>query len=525
MRVLRLAAAIVLVSAIAACDDRSGVPGGPDAGGPFYSPVAEPRFVPAKVDILVVMDNRAGMGEEQALFADWFPAVLQNLFSPPEGSARAPLESLNLGVVSTDLGTLGNRVSTCNNGTWGYAGGDGGCLRNTGNVLLGGCASSYPTFLSRGPENAATYPVDQLAADFTCIATLGTNGCGWPQQLEAAREALGERQALGECNDGFRRRDALLLVLWLSVEDDMSVDPAHPEMFDPDRTDLGHLGDARILLHPEMLQPVDLYVELFRALDMADDSRVLLAMLVGVPPGQPNCTGRGDSLGACLDEPAMQQYFDPVHPTAFAPSCDTELGLAFAPRRFVALAQAWGHEAYVGSICTPDGTTGAAGIIDLLDEGLEEWTCFPELGFEEAACTVPDCFVVETRGDDGPCLEDPACPSSACPPATLDGLADGPLVPCVDPSTGAECVPSHRDLGLVAVGGDDRFFRQCLVRESERAFDAATGRCGEPLADGWYYLPAAWSEHDCPEILFSPGPLEVLPYGSTAQLLCRRARL
>jgi hypothetical protein len=359
-----------------------------------------------------------------------------------------------------------------------------------------------------------------MAQDFTCLAMLGTNGCGFERPLDAVRKALGENALPGGCNAGFLRDDSLLLVLWVTDENDCSARPEHPELYDPTRNaDLGHLG-IRCYLHPEMIESVESYVDALRSLRPGRPESILLAMIVGVPPAEPRCTGRGDDIGGCLSVPEMVETINPVQPTELIPSCSTSMGLAFPPERLVELAQRWGHDAYVDSICKEDWQPAIEAITRMIAERAEPYSCWPAMDFDPATCLVQGCYLIETLSDDRACLEDPSCPSAWCPPATEGDLADGTLAPCVDPSGGEECRPLKRDLGTVEVGPLRRCRRRCLTRQADRAFDAGAARCGPPANDGWYYQPPEWGAHGCAEVLFRPSGPPAIEVGSTAMFGC-----
>ena len=85
-------------------------------------------------------------------------------------------------VVSTDLGLAGIPGTE---GCDASGGGDDGLLQNTGRAA--GCQASYPKFLSFEQDHSDP---NQVARDFACVATLGTGGCGFEQQLEAGLKAL-----------------------------------------------------------------------------------------------------------------------------------------------------------------------------------------------------------------------------------------------------------------------------------------------------------------------------------------------
>jgi hypothetical protein len=468
-----------------------------------------------RVDIVLLVDNSGSMAQEQTALTLRFPELIGALVDPPidPGTGRPehpPVEDLNIGVITSDMGTAGHTVSTCSNS----AIGDDGCFRNTPSPAVGGCSASYPAFLSRNETNAGTYSPAQMASDFTCIATLGTNGCGFEQQFKAMRKATTDNTAVGACNAGFLRTDSLIALVFVTDEEDCSVRIDHPEMFDQTRTDLGHLN-IRCFSHPEYVEDWNEYVAAFRSLRPAEEqNKIVLGMIIGVPPDAPQCIGPGDELDGCLSVPAMLEQIDPATPSQLIPSCNTSMGLAFPPRRFINMAQAFGSNAFVDSICKTDWTDAIRGITDKLVERLPS-TCFPrDLTFDEATCTA-DCKVIETLNSNRDCPVDPVCTS--CPTATVDDLHN--LPPCTD-GGGNPCEPLKRDLGLIAMSdGSER--RLCLIRQATRT--PAGDACSLPVAglEGWYYTPRAQSTDNCPQVTFSIGTTgSLVDVGSTAELRC-----
>ncbi|MBN1770664.1 MAG: hypothetical protein JXB32_05340 [Deltaproteobacteria bacterium] len=515
--------AVLAAVAVTSCYESDFLPVAPDPLELLVPVHPESARERDDVDLLIVMDNSGSMSEEQAALAAHFPRLLEDLFHPPDrdGDGRTdgwPIESLNVGVVSTDMGSFGYTISTCGSGLTGYAQGDDGCLRNTPSPSVAGCTDGYPAFLSRDAADEPAYSVEALGHDVACLATLGTTGCGWEQPLKAARRALTEQTLPGGCNLGFLRHDSLLLVLWVTDEDDASISPEHPELLDTERTDLGHLGDIRILMHPDWLVPVEEYVEAFRTLETPEEPRVLLAVIAGVPPDEPLCIGRGDDLGDCLAVPAMRQWIDVC--CSYTPSCSTEMGLAQPPVRYVRLAQAWGARAYVDSSCESDWRPAMERIAAMVGEHAAARTCWPELALDPTTCNVPGCHALLTLPDDAACPADPDCPADGCPPVGPDDLVAPRLDPCVNPTTGDECEPLLRDLGLGPGpdGAGDRV-RRCLVRQSPRPPAGADG-CGPPSGDGWYFVPGAAGDHGCAEVLLEPAHAPWMPLGARLELRC-----
>ena len=328
----------------------------------------EPAAPP--IDILVLVDNSAYMGTEGMALTQVFPLLLDELVHPTDGDGdgeldHPPVNDLRLGVVTQDLGACGYPLSSCEDDP---IDGDDGCLQHAPNPIVPACGSDYPTWLSWRAEEEATYSVERLGGDFTCLATFDTapprDGCGIEQPLESLRRALTTQLEPGGCNEGFLRPDSLLVLIVLTDEDDTSIDPDHCDLLDPERTDeLGPLN-IRPFLHPEMLVPVEQFVETFRALRPEGSNRLVVGMLVGVPPLDERCRGPGDELDACLALPEMQERVDPAVPSQLVPSCNTSMGLAMPPVRLVRLARQLGEDAYVGSQCETDYRGTIRGITD-----------------------------------------------------------------------------------------------------------------------------------------------------------------
>jgi len=486
VRTLDIRAALPVLAALVAagCMDR-------DLAGlePVVETVAVVSIVQAptsKVDILVVVDDSGSMAQEQAALAEHFPTLIHELMAPGDPSRRA-VTDLRVGVISTDLGSAGYSLSTCNNGLLGYAGGDDGCLLHEPYPGRG-CRATYPAFLERTAES--TYTLDDMGLDFGCIATLGTAGCGFEQQMKAAHLALTDRAEPDACSEGFLRPDSILAVLWISDEEDCSVED--PAILDPARADLGHLN-LRCYFHQEYLRRVDTMLDGLRAL-REDPERFVLAMIVGVPM-RAECEGRGNGLPECLDLEEMQYRPDPANPGELLPSCVNPdgWGLAYPPRRFVQGAQLIGHNALVHSICNSDWRPAMDGVLELI-RGAIDRVCFPrELALDPATCRA-ECKVVEILDDDRPCG---TTRQEAEPPTQQD--PDGTL------------------------------HRRCVIPQAERAPEA-DGTCGAtPLTPGWYYLPEGSEPGDCDQLRFTPDTvpeplsrtqLECLSYVCPAERRC-----
>ncbi len=223
----------------------------PDAGTlksvSMWVPVTESGAVGDKVDLLFVIDNSGSMGQEQAKLAEQLPRLLRSLLSGvrEDGTTFSPVQDLHVGVITTDLGT--NDGPELRPSCKGF-GDDGVLVKN--NV---GCSTNAPTgYLGYVPSELAPTALEAAIDDFTCLASVGTNGCGFEQQLEAMYKALAPstvgfaKGTFGHgdgSNAGFLREDAVLSVIHVSDEDDCSVTTEGSVMFD-DNTN-----------HPELLVP------------------------------------------------------------------------------------------------------------------------------------------------------------------------------------------------------------------------------------------------------------------------------
>ncbi len=146
--------------------------------GEFF--VAQPFTLadPDKVDVLLVVDNSAGMLANQRVLAAAMPQFVSRLNAVDGLDWRA-------GVISTDLADQGRPL--------------------TGPSGQSECPAELPTFV----ERSSTNPGVALG----CNVMLGQEGSDFEQGLESARRAI-------EGNAEFLRDDARLVVVFFSNEDD-----------------------------------------------------------------------------------------------------------------------------------------------------------------------------------------------------------------------------------------------------------------------------------------------------------------
>ncbi len=302
-----------------------------------------------EIDLLVLVDNSGSMEQEQDSLSENMPALIDALTNPGDadgdGLADPAVRSLHIGVISSDMGTMGMPVCDAPDR------GDDGVLQNLPGLDVPGCDATYPPFLTYDADD----PDAGVGADFRCVATLGTGGCGFEQQLFAVEKALTVHSAPGAANDGFLRADSLLAVLVVTDEEDCSA--SDPAIYSDD------LGppNLRCSQNPGMVRPVDEFVDAVLALRPGHPERIVVAGIVGVPtdlaalePGQ--VQDRSD-YERILDDPRMQEIVDGAGEN-LVPSCDVPgLGKAYPPRRIVDFIRKVGRDGENGivqSICQPD---------------------------------------------------------------------------------------------------------------------------------------------------------------------------
>jgi hypothetical protein len=204
-RLLLSSAALLAATILSGCPDRDVTEVNPiqDNVDTKVIPVTLNR----DLDILFVIDNSGSMAGEQMSLAQNFPtfiSVLQQI----EGG----LPNVHIGIVSSNVGAAGQAsVPGCS--------GQG----DDGNLLVrAGCSGLNGQFISDVANAQGTRDTNysgRLEDLFSCMAQLGTGGCGFEMHLESAYRALQPNK-----NPGFYRRDAYLAVIIIADEDDCSTE-------------------------------------------------------------------------------------------------------------------------------------------------------------------------------------------------------------------------------------------------------------------------------------------------------------
>jgi hypothetical protein len=325
-----------------------------------------PPEQPASVDLLLAIDGSRDMAEVRASFVAQLPQAVVALTSGDhdhDGVAEhAPVTSLHVGVISTDMGTGDAVAPGCASGF-----GDDGILRRTG-------CDSFPSgiFAFTGTTDLAT--ADELA----CATALEDSDCAFVEALEAPLKALSLPPTMagtspvdwtrpgyrpptfagspghgggGGPNEGFLRPDAVLVVLIVTNEDDCS---------SPDPSVYGAAA-RNCRAFSDRLQPIERYVDGFIGL-RAQPDRLLFAAIAGIPldPG----TGSYDEV---LAMPELTERIDPENPSALLPSCTSSTGFsARPPRRLLEVANGLsrlGADTSFRSICDTNPVTNVDALL------------------------------------------------------------------------------------------------------------------------------------------------------------------
>lgn len=348
------------------------------------------------VDIMLVVDNSSSITPKVEKLKEQLPRMMNAIVNGGEGdSSFPPAASVHVAVASTDMGAQAPDIMGCEGL------GDDGVFARPGLADLS-CEKSYPGYLAFDGDGAAVATVDTVA----CLPTLGTEGCGFEQPLEAGLKALWPasdseitfltdmdgRGATGHGEDenaGFLRKDSLLVVIVVEDEDDCSA--RDPRVFTPESALDPQSPDDAVLIsqglnvrcssNPDRLYDVQRYVNGFKALHADHPERVIFATIGGIPP---ELLPSGPALNEITDDAEREQAYDdllaaaPMQQTietydtsepgddTLMPSCtkgtwaDQTIDFSYPPVRLVQVARAFGTNGVLGSICADDfgDTTG-----------------------------------------------------------------------------------------------------------------------------------------------------------------------
>jgi hypothetical protein len=357
------------VLALAACPTR-------DISQLQMSPAIELRKeIPVKtnrnVDILFVVDNSDSMADKQAHLVENFPGFIRTLAGVPGGRP-----SMQIAVVSSDVGIDPYMGDACSGN------GDDGKFQSTPHGNCKGPNGNWivDTINPDGVTRNTNYTGD-LAATFTCIAALGTSGCGFEQHLESMKRSLDGSQP---ANAGFLRDDAYLAVVVLADEDDCSA--RDHSLFDSNPaldninsvyginasfrcTEFGVKCDGSTIARAPasylnctprgdsyLYDPAYYYTFL---LDKKKDPNLLVAAVIAGPhDNQENASHQKIALSVSLNargEPQLDH------------SCSYQGGVADPAIRLQAFSDMFGEHGQFTSICIPDYSVALDKLAKLLE--------------------------------------------------------------------------------------------------------------------------------------------------------------
>ncbi|MEZ4403354.1 MAG: VWA domain-containing protein [Kofleriaceae bacterium] len=352
------------------------------------------------LDLVFVVDNSGSMGDEQASLTANFPAFIDVLNTISGG-----LPNLRIGVISTNVGTRGVTIGGCSTPT--SPDGDGGRL------LTNGCAGLTAPFLEdlglADGTRQRNY-TGQLTDVFTCMAQLGTAGCGFEQPLEAIYRALQPGT-----NPGFLRPDAYLGIVIISDEDDCSA--ASDELFgdalasttsplgprtsfrcfehgvtcagDPNPRAFGTKTGCVPKVGGRYLEDVQRYVDYLRGLK-ANPAKVVVAGILGDVD-----VAKIAVVGPDAD--------DPTRPALY-PSCSSPAGEAAPAIRTTTFLEQFPGRTSVTTICDANLTGALTDIAHLFKRSLDNACIYSELADRDPAVAglQYECSVADVTDPTGP---------------------------------------------------------------------------------------------------------------------------
>jgi hypothetical protein len=304
------------------------------------------------IDIVFMVDNSLSMEQEQDNLKRNFPAFVDELRKIEGG-----LPSLHIGIISSDLGA----GSTPLMGGCGRVAGDRGIFQAKAGCGLN-AGEKFITSIPNGTANPTVNFQGDLSTVFSCMAGLGTNGCGYEHQLQSTRVALYEM--ITPENKGFLRENAFLALILITDEDDCSAD-IKSDLFTDDMTfagtaasfrcaQVGHickgvttmpigefsapLTDCEPNDNGRLIKVQDI-VESIRLVKPRPDQQILVSGIFGWPD---------NTLGA------QYRYIKVRDGIDYGPICNSNNGNATAALRMKKFVDAFGENGSYFGICQDD---------------------------------------------------------------------------------------------------------------------------------------------------------------------------
>ena len=192
---------------------------GDDSGG-IDPDTGTPEGGCQKIDFLFVVDNSGSMADEQESLANSFGGFIDSI------QQTVMAEDYHIMVIDTDAGNaflqscfvICGILPECEGYPCNNLPVAEGCDAALGTGLI-----NDPSAKPCGVTGGHRYMVDgqpDLAGTFECLAKVGTDGDGSERPMEAMLTAVNALNGPGDCNEGFMRKDALLVVTYITDEED-----------------------------------------------------------------------------------------------------------------------------------------------------------------------------------------------------------------------------------------------------------------------------------------------------------------
>jgi hypothetical protein len=390
------------------------------------------------LDLIFMIDNSDSMRQEQENLTANFPRLIEKLQQIPGG-----LPDIHLGVISSNFGAGPNKVAAAcpPYGDYGRFQVKTGC----------GLDAAANPWLEQDVVNRKQNFTGDLATTFSCLAKLGTDGCGYEHQLQSLRAALYE---VDPRNRGFLRPEAYLGIILMSDEDDCSAEP-FATLFDepiPDNqassflcSRRGHVCNGQEVpatdgfsaplsscmpyerqqnaaldatpdqdeIRKKRLINVSELVTFIKAKKPNRADRIIVSGIVGWPNSKEAAANANYKVGIVAKDNPPRMELDNV------PICESANGRATAGVRLKSFIDAFGDNGSIYSICQDNFNDAVTAIGDTLAKKLAN-TCInsPLIDTDLAKDGLqPECQVVDRvpKGNDYQDTPLPACTTGKMP--------------------------------------------------------------------------------------------------------------
>ncbi|MBN2525790.1 MAG: hypothetical protein JXR76_05300 [Deltaproteobacteria bacterium] len=276
----------------------------------------------------------------------------------------------------------------------------------------------------QSPDSRSQLFVDEKwegnkALAVACLADVGLDGCNFEQQLMAAAAGLKNSNNLEKKENSFMRKRSITAVIVVSDEEDCSlkdgkwhsVDELNPNDSKEANVACGRYANKYLLSVDELKER---YIKAKEDIGGKREG-VVFAAIVGVPPGSA-CEGIGSELDDCMDvQPKQngngtmgtpdevwrevksheQKYYEFACQREDKDNPGEFLTQATPGTRYVKMAEKFGNNGYVYSICNADWSPAMQEIAGLIAKNLGG-TCYPKRLSWNPGTEMAECNVVMT---------------------------------------------------------------------------------------------------------------------------------